>query len=123
MIKRLLALAYPSILLCVLLCGSLFCDVHQLVDVSKCEEHPWLTRRWWFRCLVDWTWAFLFMSFARAMTYVLFDMYCVSGYFRPRTSSCLASWWALGFPFHNSWISLGSESLLCISVLIIIFVW
>jgi len=43
MIKPLLALAYPSVLLCVLLCGTLFCDDHQLVDVSRYEEHPWST--------------------------------------------------------------------------------
>jgi len=60
------------------------------------------------------------MSFARVMAHVLFDMYCVSGYFRPCTLSGLASWFALGFPFYNSWISLGSESLLRIYALIII---
>jgi len=59
-------------LLCVLLYGSLFCDDHQLVDVSRCEEHPWSTGRWWFRCLVDWTWALLFMSFAKAMAHVFY---------------------------------------------------
>jgi len=97
-----LALAYPSVLLCVLLCGSLFCDDRQLVDVSRWEENTWSTGRWWFRCLVDWTWVSLFMSFARAMAHVLFDLYCVSGYFRPRTLFGKASWCALGFPFHNS---------------------
>jgi len=122
MIELLLALAYPSTLLCVLLCGSLSCDDHQLVDVSRCEEHPWPIGRWWFRCLVDWTSIFLFMPFARVMTHVLFDMYCVSDYFRPYTLSCLASWCALGFSFHNSWIFLGSESLLRISAFIIICV-
>jgi len=29
---------------------SLFYD-DQLVNVSRCEEHPWSTRRWWFYCL------------------------------------------------------------------------
>jgi len=47
MIKLLLALAYPS----VLLCGFFSCDDHQLIDVSRCEEHLWPTWRWWFRCL------------------------------------------------------------------------
>jgi len=51
MIKPLLALAYPSVIVCVLLCGTLFCDDHQLVDVSRCEEHSWSIGRWWFRCL------------------------------------------------------------------------
>jgi len=60
------------------------------------------------------------MSFARAMAHVLFDLYYVSGYFRPRTLFGQASWCALGFPFHNSWISLRSEFLLRISTLIII---
>jgi len=48
------ALAYPTftVLLCVLLCGTLFCDDHQLVDVSRCEEHPWATGRWWCRCIL-----------------------------------------------------------------------
>jgi len=64
MIKPLLALAYPSVIVVcscntrcfmdvtVLLCGTLFCDDHQLVDVSRCEKHPWSTGRWWFRYLV-----------------------------------------------------------------------
>ncbi|QCE06719.1 hypothetical protein DEO72_LG9g1733 [Vigna unguiculata] len=33
------------LLLCVLLCGTFFCDDHQLVDVSRCEEHPRATAR------------------------------------------------------------------------------
>ena len=36
------------------MCGSPFCDDHQLVDVSRCEEHPWSTWRWWFRYLAIW---------------------------------------------------------------------
>ena len=60
------------------------------------------------------------MSFARAIAHVLFDMYCVSGYFRPCTLSCLTSWYVLRFLFYNFWIFLGSESLLHISALIII---
>ena len=31
-------------LLCVLLCGTLFCNDHQL-GVSRCEEHPQATGR------------------------------------------------------------------------------
>jgi len=42
------ALAYPTFIVVCSLCGTLFCDEHQLVDVSRCEEHPWATRRWWF---------------------------------------------------------------------------
>ena len=40
------------LLLCVLLCGTLSCDDHQLVGVSRCEEHPRATRRWWFHCII-----------------------------------------------------------------------
>jgi len=52
------ALAYPTLLLCVLLCGTLICDDHQFVGVSRYEEHPWVTWRWWFCCIVrvDWAW-------------------------------------------------------------------
>jgi len=46
------ALAYPTFLLCVLLYGTLFCDDHQLVDVSRCEEHSWTAGRWWSRRIV-----------------------------------------------------------------------
>jgi len=28
-----------------------FCDNDQFIDVSRCEEHPWSTGRWWFRCV------------------------------------------------------------------------
>jgi len=28
-----------------------FCDDHQLVDVSRCENYPWSSRWWRFRCL------------------------------------------------------------------------
>jgi len=46
------ALAYPTfIVVCVLLCGTLSCNDHQLVGVSRCEEHSWTTGRWWFRCI------------------------------------------------------------------------
>jgi len=45
------ALAYPTCLLCVLLCGTLLCDDHQLIGVSRCEEHLWAARRWWFCCI------------------------------------------------------------------------
>jgi len=52
MIKSFLALAYPFVVCCVFcMCGSLFCDDHQLVDVSRCEEHPWSIGRWWFHYL------------------------------------------------------------------------
>jgi len=120
MIKLLLALAYPSVLLCVMLCGSLFCDDHQLVDVSRCEEHPWPTGKWWFRCLVDLTWALLFMSFARTMAHVLFMFHVV---FLVTLDIVLVLFDIMVCPrisFYNSWISLGSESLLHISALVII---
>ena len=42
----------PYFCCCVLLCGTLFCDDHQLIDVSKCVEHLWTTGRWWFRRIV-----------------------------------------------------------------------
>jgi len=45
MIKPLLALAYPSVFVVCPACGTLFCDDHQLVDVSRCEEQPWSTER------------------------------------------------------------------------------
>jgi len=52
MINYFSALAYPSIVCCMsCVCGFLFCDDHQFIDVSRCEEHRWSTRRWWFRCL------------------------------------------------------------------------
>jgi len=60
------------------------------------------------------------MSFAKAMAHVFFDLYYVFDYFRPRTLFGQASWCALGFPFHNSSISLRIEFLVCISTLIII---
>jgi len=61
MIKSLLALTYPFVVCCVFcMCGYLFCDDHQLVDVSRCEEHLWSSRRWWFRSLVIWIFYFGF---------------------------------------------------------------
>jgi len=41
----------PYFYCCVFCCDTLFCDDHQLVDVSRCEEHSWSTGRWWFHCL------------------------------------------------------------------------
>jgi len=46
-------------LLCVLLCGTPSCDDHQLVDVSRCEEHPRAIRRWWFRCMICMGWTLI----------------------------------------------------------------
>jgi len=40
-----------------------FCDDHQFIDVNRCEEHPWSTRRWWFRCVAHLDWILLFWSF------------------------------------------------------------
>jgi len=123
MIKLLLALAYPSVcLLCVLYMRFFsFCNDHQPVDVSKCENYPWSLGWWRFRCLVDWTWALLFMSFSRAMAHVFL---LISAAFLVTIDlvPCLvlASWCVSGFPFFNSWISLRSESLLCIFARIII---
>jgi len=43
------ALAYPTLfIVCSAVC-AIFCNDHQLVGVSRCEEHPWATGRWWFR--------------------------------------------------------------------------
>jgi len=72
MIKSLLALAYPFVVCCMFyMCRSLFCDDHQLVDVSICEEHPWSTRRWWFHCLAIWAGFYYFGLSFGAMTHVL----------------------------------------------------
>jgi len=67
-------LAYPFVcLLCVLYVRFFsFFDDHQLIDVSRCENYPWSSGWWRFCYWVDWTWALLFMSFARAMAYVLY---------------------------------------------------
>jgi len=47
------ALAYPSVcLLCVLYVWFFsFCDDHQLVDVSRCENYPWSSGWRRSRCL------------------------------------------------------------------------
>jgi len=42
-----LCTSLPYFCYCVfLLCGTLICDDHQLVGVSRDEEHPWTTGRW-----------------------------------------------------------------------------
>jgi len=28
-----------------------FCDDHQFIDVSRCENFLWSTGKWWFRCI------------------------------------------------------------------------
>jgi len=28
-----------------------FCDDHQFIDVSRCENSSWSTRKWWFHCI------------------------------------------------------------------------
>jgi len=98
MINIFWALAYPSVVVCSAV-WVLFCDDHQLVDVSRCEEHPWSIGRWWFRCLVDLTWASTLCLLPGL--WPMYYLFCTAfpGYFRPRILSCLASWCALGFPF------------------------
>jgi len=65
MINFFFALAYPYVICCMsCMCGSLCCDEHQFIDVNRCEEHPWSTGRWWFRCVVDLGWTLLFWTFS-----------------------------------------------------------
>ena len=62
-------------LLCVLLCGTFFCDDHQLVDVSRCEEHPRTTGRWWFRCMICMGWILVFFrALSHVSRYALFSI-------------------------------------------------
>jgi len=92
------------------------------VDVSRCENYPRSSGRWRFRCLVDWTWALLFMSFARAMAHIL---YWLSTVFLVTldhcTLSCICIVVCLKIFFYNSWISLRSESLLRIFWLVLLY--
>jgi len=43
------ALAYPTFIIVCSVAWYSFCDDHQLVDLSICEEHPQAIGRWWFR--------------------------------------------------------------------------
>jgi len=44
-------LAYPVACLIVMCVVFSFCDDHQPVDLSRCENSLWSTRKWWFRCI------------------------------------------------------------------------
>jgi len=50
--KNLFTLAYPFFLFICSMCGFSFCDNHQFIDVSRCENSPWSSGWWRFRCLV-----------------------------------------------------------------------
>jgi len=46
------ALAYPSVVCCMsCMCDFLFCDDHQIIDVSRCEKYSWSTGKWRFHCV------------------------------------------------------------------------
>jgi len=49
--KSLSTLAYLFACLIVMCVVFSFCDDHQFIDVSICENSSWSTRKWWLRCI------------------------------------------------------------------------
>ena len=60
----------PFLFVCVICVVLSFCDDHQFIDVSRCENSPWSSGWWRFRCIAIWAgFLFTWVSF-RVMAHV-----------------------------------------------------
>ena len=59
LMKLFCTLAYPTF---IVVCSALWYPLlrwSSTIGVSRCEEHPWATGRWWFRCIVRVEWSLI----------------------------------------------------------------
>ena len=83
-------------LLCDLLCGILFCDDHQLVSVSRCEEHPQATGGGDSAAQSAWTSLYFRTSLSRAVTHVIVGFRFIYFQLTLYPVFSWASWCAMG---------------------------